>query len=125
MQTFIQHEVECVMPSEIRHRKTNTIYHLCVESKKYNKPVNIRKKEADSHIKRTNQQLPLRIGNKGIGEQDVQTIGCKAQGCTVQHEEYSQYFVITKWSVIFKNCIKIKKNTYEHEYTTLSLYAPG
>ena len=44
MQTFVQCEIECVMPSEISQRKTNTIYHLGVESKKYNKPVNIRKK---------------------------------------------------------------------------------
>ena len=96
-----QHEIdsECVMPSEIS--QTNTVYHLCVKSKKYNKPVNKRKKEEDSHIKRRNQQLSLRVANKGIGKQDVQTIGWKTQGCTVQHEEYSQYFVITKWSVIF------------------------
>ena len=30
------------MPSEIS--QTNTVYHLCVKSKKYNKPVNKRKK---------------------------------------------------------------------------------
>ena len=38
----------------VRQRKTNTVYHLYVESKKYNKLVNITKKEADSQIQRTN-----------------------------------------------------------------------
>ena len=34
------------MLSEISQRKTNTVwYHLCVESKKYNKPLNITKKK--------------------------------------------------------------------------------
>ena len=43
------------MLSEISQRKTNTVpYHLYVESKKYNKQVNITKKEADSQIQRTN-----------------------------------------------------------------------
>ena len=54
MQTFVQCEIECVMPSEISQRKTNTIYHLCVESKKIQQTSEYKKKEADSHIKRTN-----------------------------------------------------------------------
>ena len=38
-----------------RHRKRNTVgYHLYVESKKYNKLVNITKKEVNSQIQRTN-----------------------------------------------------------------------
>ena len=38
--------LEGIMLSEISQRKTNTVwYHLCVESKKYNKLVNIRKKK--------------------------------------------------------------------------------
>ena len=41
------------MPTEISQRKTKTTwYHLYVESKQYNKLVNI--KEADSQIQRTN-----------------------------------------------------------------------
>ena len=44
-------ELEGIMLSEIRQRKTNTVcYHLCVESKKYNKLLNIKKKKADSQI---------------------------------------------------------------------------
>ena len=51
---------------KIRQRKTNTAgYHLHVESKKYNKLVNITKKEADS------QMLPVaewrgNLGGEGI-----------------------------------------------------------
>ena len=37
--------LEDIMVSEINPRKTNTVWHhLCVESKKYNKLLNIRKK---------------------------------------------------------------------------------
>ena len=32
--------------------------------------------------------------DKGRGL-EVQTIECKAQGCIVQHREYSQYFIVT------------------------------
>ena len=48
-------DLEGIMLSEISQRKTNTVwYHLYVKSKKYNRPVNVTKKEADSHIQRTN-----------------------------------------------------------------------
>ena len=56
MQTFVQCEIECVMPSEISQRKTNTIYHLCVESKKIQQTSEYYKK-GDSQIERTNQWL--------------------------------------------------------------------
>ena len=38
-------------------------------------------------------------GNIGMGKWEVQTVGCKVQGCVVQCGEYSQYFIITKWKV--------------------------
>ena len=42
-------DLEGIMPSEISQRMANTVWcHLFVESKKYNKQVNITKKEADS-----------------------------------------------------------------------------
>ena len=44
-------DLEGIMLSEISQRKTNTVwYHLHVESKEYNKLVNITKKEADSQV---------------------------------------------------------------------------
>ena len=49
-------DLKSIMPSEISQRKTNSVwYNLYVESKKkYNKLMNIQKKEADSQIQRTN-----------------------------------------------------------------------
>ena len=39
-------DLEGIMLSEIaRQRKTNTVYHFCVESKKYNKRVNTTKEK--------------------------------------------------------------------------------
>ena len=44
-------DLEDIMLSEISQRKTNIVwYYLYVESRKYNKLVNITKKEADSQI---------------------------------------------------------------------------
>ena len=54
-----------MLRSKVRSRRTNTVYHLYMESKKYNKLVNITKKEADS------QMLPVaewrgNLGGEGI-----------------------------------------------------------
>ena len=44
-------DLKSITLSEISQRKTNTVcYHLHVESKKYNKLVNITKKKRDSQI---------------------------------------------------------------------------
>ena len=62
-----------------RHRKRNTIgYHLYVESKKYNKPVNITKKEADSQI--IEDKIVVASGGgqaPGVRAWVVQAIRCK------------------------------------------------
>ena len=43
--------LEDIMQSELSETKTNTVwYYLYMESKKYNKLVNVTKKEADSQI---------------------------------------------------------------------------
>ena len=61
---------------QVNQRNTNTIqYHLCVGSKKkYNKLVNMTKKEADSQIQRTNQWLPLGRGSNKIGIRENKVI---------------------------------------------------
>ena len=47
-------DLKGIMLTEISQKKTDTVqYHFYVESKKYNKLVNIRK-ETESQIKRTN-----------------------------------------------------------------------
>ena len=52
-------ELEDIMLSEISQRMTSVVwYHLYVESKKYNKLVNITK-EVDSQINRTLWWLPV------------------------------------------------------------------
>ena len=43
-------DLEGIMLSEMGQRKTNTVYHLYVESKRYSKLVNITKKESDSQM---------------------------------------------------------------------------
>ena len=88
-------DLEGIMLSEISHRRTNTVcYHLYVESKKYNKLVNISKKEADSDTenKLVVSRGAVGRGNIGVKEWEVQT---RLQGYIVQHGGYSQYFVIT------------------------------
>ena len=56
-------------------RRTYTVYHLFVESKKYNRLVNT--------TKRSRHRYKGRTGDYGdgsdvrVGEQEVQTIGCK------------------------------------------------
>ena len=80
------------MLSEVSQRKTNTIYHLHVKSKKkYNKLVNIKKKED------TENKLVVTScrGEYRVGEWLVQTTGRKiGSRIIVQHWEYSQYFAI-------------------------------
>ena len=55
-------DLESIMLSEINQTKTNTVYHFYVESKKYNKLVNITKQ---THRQRTNYCLPM---GRGMGE---------------------------------------------------------
>ena len=48
------------------------------------------------------------VGGRGImdGGGEVETIGLRsAREYIIQDGEYSQYFVITKWKVTFKNCV--------------------
>ena len=48
-------DLEGIMLTEISQKKTDTVqYHFYVDSKKYNKLVNIVRKEIESQIKRTN-----------------------------------------------------------------------
>ena len=46
-------DLESIMLSEISQRKTNTVYHLHVESKKYSKLVNITEKQAHRYREQT------------------------------------------------------------------------
>ena len=62
-------------------------YHLHVESKKYNKLVNITKKKSHGYIERIR-------GDQWEGEWEEQSVGCKI-GSRVYYGEPSQYFVIT------------------------------
>ena len=68
------------MLSEIRQRKTNTVwYHLYVEAKKYNKLVNITKKRQTHRYGEQTGGLWWGEGgrdNIGVQEWEVQTIGC-------------------------------------------------
>ena len=49
-------DLESIMPSEVR--KTNTLYHLYVESKKYNKLVNITKKKQTHRYREQTRDFP-------------------------------------------------------------------
>ena len=68
------------------------------------------KTETESQMQRTNRWLLVGGGNTGMKEWEVQLLGIRqAQGCIVQHREYSQYFYNNcEWKVTFKNCIKNK-----------------
>ena len=61
-----------------------------------------------------------------MGEWEVQTTGCKAQECIVQHREYSQYFVITvngKYPLkLYDILISIKFKTYCVEVLLILIY---
>ena len=61
-----------------------------MESEKYNKPVNITKKKQTKEYREQSSGYHLWVGgrHKLSGER-------QAQGCIVQHREYSQYFVVT------------------------------
>ena len=94
------------MLSEVSQRKINTVgYHLSVESKKHNKLVNITEKQTHTYEEQTGGfwwRGPGR-GIQGKGTERYRLLGVRwAQGCTAQHGEYSQYFVITKWKVTSK-----------------------
>ena len=79
-------------------RKTNAVgYCLYVESKKYNKLVNITRKRrrlTDAENKRGYQWGGL--GGEIQGGERRYKLACvrQAQGCIVQHGEYGHYFVI-------------------------------
>ena len=84
------------MLSEISQRKTKTTwYHSYVESKKYNKRVNV--KEADSQIQRTNQSFAAQGYKAAVFIWENANFNCiweNANFPIVQHGKYSQYFVI-------------------------------
>ena len=70
-----------------------------MESKKYNKLVNITKrsrlKDIQDKLMVTSEERESRRGNIGVGEWEVQTTGYKIgykDVLTVQHGKYSQYF---------------------------------
>ena len=102
------------MLSEISQRKTNTAwYHLHVESKKYNKLVNITiKKPTNRYREQTCAYQWEDRGGRGniwVGELEVQTIRYQISYkcfCTIQRIQpifHNNY----KWSITFKNWITI------------------
>ena len=72
-------DLEVIMLSEISQRKINTVwYHLYVESKKYNKVVNITKKKQIHRYREQTTGYHWGEGERGnirVGE-EAQTIGC-------------------------------------------------
>ena len=66
-------DLEGLMLSEISQRKTNTVwYHLYVESKKYNKLVNITKRSRPTDIE---NKLVVTSGWGGVGQYRGGTVG--------------------------------------------------
>ena len=62
-------------------------------------------------MQKTNWWLPVgreeRRAETGIGNEESQTTTCKVNqlhGCIIQPRDYSQYFIMNKWSITFKNC---------------------
>ena len=56
-------DLEGIMLSEINQRKSNTVYHLYMESEKYEKLVDMtKKKQMQTHV--THQRLPLQGGGR-------------------------------------------------------------
>ena len=90
-------DMEGIMLSEISQRKTNTVYYLYVESKKYNKLT----KEAGSQINR--EKLVVTSGESergwskiGAENEQAQTITYKiSHKAILCNREYSQYSVTT------------------------------
>ena len=68
-----------------------------MESKKYDKLVNITKKKQTHKYREqtTGYQWGEGRGRRGVGSGKYKLLGVRLQGCVVQHGEYSQYFVIT------------------------------
>ena len=64
------------MLSEISWRKTNTVYHLYVESKKYNKLVNIAKKQQTHRYKEQSSGYQWGEG-KGLRIKKYKLLGVK------------------------------------------------
>ena len=72
-------DLEDTMLSEISQRKTNSVgHHLYVESKKYNKPVNItKKKETHGEKGRTSGYHSGGRGDTGVREWKAPTLGVR------------------------------------------------
>ena len=90
-------DLKGIMPSEISQamKEKYRMISLICGSQKIQKTSEYNKK-ADSQMQRTNQFLPMGGGNIGLGSGRYKLLGVRqTQGCTVQHREYSQYFVIT------------------------------
>ena len=66
-------DLEIIILSEVSQRKTNTIYHLYVESKKNDTNELIYKTETNSQISKTNLWLPK--GKRGVGGGINQELG--------------------------------------------------
>ena len=106
-------DLEGIMLSEISQRKTNTVlYHsIQVESKKYNKLVNITKKKQTHRYGEQTSSYQWGKGKRGgniwVVEWEVQTAMYKInkqQGYIVQHGEIQPLFCNNfKWSIIYTN----------------------
>ena len=117
-------DLEGITLSEISQTERQILYDVTYVQnlKKYNKVVNITKRSRLTYIENklvvTSGERERR-GNIGVGEQEVQTIGCKIGSriyCTTW-EIQPIFCNDCKWSVTFKNCIKnnniIRKNISE------------
>ena len=72
------------------------LYDITYMWKKEEKLVNMtKKKQAHRYGEQTSGYQQRKEGEAGVGEWEVQTIGCKLGYKDVQHGEYSKYFVIT------------------------------
>ena len=68
--------LEGIMLSEICQTKTNAVgYHLCVETKKCNKIVNITQKKQTCRYREqaSGYQREWEGGNRGVGDEEMQT----------------------------------------------------
>ena len=71
-------ELEGIMLSEIRQRKTNIVwYHLHVESKKYNKSVNKTNKQTKSRLTDIENKLVVTSGERERGRGNIGVGGKK------------------------------------------------
>ena len=90
--------LEGIMLSEISQTEKDKHYDITYiwNKKMHNKLVKITTTTKKQTKRRTNQQLPVGSRNKGIGQQDVQTIKYKISFKGISYNtEYSHNFIIT------------------------------